>query len=154
MTNETCVESLDSKSSIISVRDTGHFIENPELRKSISRSFSNSILLARQFTPILVICPSARLSKTKKIYIPALNEEQKDEVTMDMNLPRHFGIKDSDIDEQKLRKQLESIIESETTEMSHLESERAKYDTLSNKFDIFESEFQSAKNLTSKNLML
>ena len=151
-TNETCVESIDSKSSIISVRDTAHYIENPEFRTSTSQSFSSSILLSRQSKPILVICPSSRLSKTKKIYISALNDEEKDEVTLDMNLPRHFGIEDSDIDEQKLKKQLDSIIASETVEMSHLELERAKYDTLSDKFEIFESEFQSAKNWTSKKL--
>ena len=39
---------------------------------------------------------------------------------LDINLLRHFGIKDSYIDEQKFRKELETIIESETTEMSHL----------------------------------
>lgn len=38
--------------------------------------------------------------------------------------------------------------------MSHLELERAKYDTLSDKFDIFESEFQSAKNWTSQKLAI
>ena len=99
-----------------------------------------------------MICPSSKKSSKKKIYVPALNIRNEDEIDLIIDSPLDPRIDDTTKNENDFKQQLDTIINSERTELSHLQSEKVKYDKIVTKFQLFEDEFEAVKNMTQDKL--